>query len=225
MMALTKRDKAIIDDLNKFRVMDRDSIATLHFGNLRNPQRAANNILLRLLRDKEIQRSTAFQPYVYFGPDVTMKKNSAKIGHFLAIVNVYKEMLQHEQVETFLVEPKYGQKGTVEPDIFCFYRKTPFFIEVQRSIYSEKQMAEKLDRYKELFHSGILEEEIWQPNDRTLFPHVLILSEQHFALEKYPFRIFQANSFSQFIQSLQKPSQTTNATPISAGGIKIKIGG
>ncbi len=89
---LTKRDKEIIADLNRFRVMDRDSIADIHFSSLKNPRQAANNVLLRLLRDGQIQRSTAFIPYVYFGPDVSMKKNSAKIGHFLAIVEVYKEL-------------------------------------------------------------------------------------------------------------------------------------
>nr|WGD74903.1 hypothetical protein P5631_13145 [Bacillus subtilis] len=44
-MALTNRDKAIIADLNKFRVMDRDTIAELHFGNLRRPKYATNNVL------------------------------------------------------------------------------------------------------------------------------------------------------------------------------------
>lgn len=117
-MALTNRDKAIIADLNKFRVMDRDTIAELHFGNLRRPKYAANNVLLRLLRDGHIQRSTARQPYVYFGGETTMKKNSAKIDHFLAISNVYKEM-RGQALESFLVEPKYGDKGTVEPDIFA----------------------------------------------------------------------------------------------------------
>ncbi|MGO1136559.1 hypothetical protein ACTOSX_18665 [Bacillus subtilis] len=58
---------------------------------MRRPKYAADNVLLRLLRDGHIQRSTARQPYVYFGGETTMKKNSAKIDHFLAIGNVYKE--------------------------------------------------------------------------------------------------------------------------------------
>jgi hypothetical protein len=33
---LTTRDRAIIDNLNKFYVMDRDSIAELHFKGLKN---------------------------------------------------------------------------------------------------------------------------------------------------------------------------------------------
>lgn len=228
LMKLTKRDKAIIDDLNKFRVMDRDSVADIHFKNLKNPVLAANNVLLRLVREEQIQRSKAFTPYVYFGPEVSMKKNSAKIGHFLAIVNVYKEILKHGRVDTFLVEPKYGKKGTAEPDVFCIYRKTPFFIEVQKTIYSEKQMSEKLERYVDLFQSGIIAGEPWQNPEKRVFPHILIISEQRYAIDgEYPFRIIQAPSFGDFLSSLKPKdkaqSKTLPKNP-NNNGIKVKIG-
>jgi hypothetical protein len=214
---LNKRDRAIIDDLNKFRVMDRDSIAELHFQGLKRPKYAANNVLLRLLREGHIQRSTAFVPYVYFGPEVSMKKNSAKIGHFLAIVNVYKEILKHGPLSTFLVEPKYGKKGMAEPDIFCIYRKTPFFIEVQKTVYSEKQMNDKMNRYRELYNSDILV---------GTKPHVLIITEQRYAIDEFPFKVFQAQSFTQFIHSLQPKQPILNeSSPISMSEIKIKVEG
>lgn len=211
-MPLTNRDKALIKDLNKFRVMDRDSIADLYFSHLKNPKYAANNVLLRLLRDGHIQRSTAFVPYVYFGPDVEMKKNSQKIGHFLAIVGVYKELKQLGNMGTFLVEPKFGKKGEcAEPDIFCQYRKTNFFVEVQRTVYSEKLMNEKLDRYIDLYNSG---------NLATPFPHVLIISDQRYAIDgKYPFKVFQAESFTKFISSLKHAP----VNQVQAEGVKIKI--
>lgn len=193
---LTKRDKAIIRDLNRFRVMNRDSIAEIHFGNLKNPINAANMVLLRLLRDGQLQRTTSTSPFCYFGPDVQIKKNSAKIGHFLAILNVYKEMRKLGAIETFLVEPKYGKKGVAEPDIFAIFRKTAFFIEVQKTVYSEKQMRDKLGRYVDLSNSGI----IAKP-----FPHLLILSEQRYEVgSDYPFRVFQSESFCQFLQSLKR---------------------
>jgi hypothetical protein len=210
---LTNRDKAIIHDLNKFRVMDRDSIAELHFAGLKNPKFASNNVLLRLLRDGHIQRSTSFVPYVYFGPDVQIKKNSAKIGHFLAILNVYKEMRKLGRLETFLVEPKYGSKGVAEPDIFAVFRNTPFFIEVQRTVYSSKQMADKLARYVDLYNSGVMPKP---------FPHVLILSDQRYAIDgAYPFKVFQAESFTQFNQSLAQ-RQTPVITP-QEGGIRFVL--
>lgn len=212
---LTNRDKAIIKDLTRFRVMDRNSIAEIHFSNVKNPERAANNVLLRLLRDGEIQRSKSFVPYVYFGPETNIKKNSAKIGHFLAILNTYKEMYKLGKLTTFLVEPKYGSKGTVEPDIFCIFRDTAFFIEIQRTIYSDKQMKEKLDRYVEFYHNGIMTKP---------FPHVLIISEQRYAIDgDFPFKIFQAQSFTQFTDSLRTSNQPK--TPIknnSTPGLKIK---
>jgi hypothetical protein len=212
-MPLSNRDKAIIRDLNRFRVMDRDSIAELHFAGLKNPKFAANNVLLRLLRDGQIQRSTAFIPYCYFGPETQIKKNSAKIGHFLAILNVYKEMRKLGKLETYLVEPKYGSKGVAEPDIFAMYRNTPFFIEVQKTVYSEKQMNEKLQRYVDFYNTGIMAKP---------FPHVLILSDQRYAIDgQYPFKVFQSDSFMRFNQSL------TQARPVSqtqeTGGIRVIV--
>jgi hypothetical protein len=212
-MSLTNRDKAIMKDLNKFRVMDRDSIAELHFANLKNPQYAANNVLLRLLRDGQIQRSTAFVPYVYFGGDVEIKKNSQKIPHFLAILEVYKELKRLGDLDTFLVEPKFGKKGEcAEPDIFCQYRKTKFFVEVQRKVYSQREMSDKLDRYIDLYNTG---------NMAAPFPHVLILSDQRYAIDgEYPFKIFQAESFTQFINGLKREARQVQ----SKESIKSKIG-
>jgi hypothetical protein len=221
---MNKRDKAIIEDLKKFRVMDRDSIAEIHFKDLKNPKDSTNHVLLRLIRDGHIQRSTAFVPYVYFSPETNMKKNSQKIGHFLAILDTYKEMLQHGTFTMFLVEPKYGKKGMAEPDIFCIYRDTPFFIEVQNSYFNEKQINEKLDRYDELFKSGLIMQESWQPERTKVFPTVLILSVQRYGIEKdYPFRIKQATSFGHLLHSIKsktesKPLVQNNSTP----GLKIR---
>ncbi|MEY8731007.1 hypothetical protein AB9M92_01865 [Peribacillus frigoritolerans] len=211
---LTNRDKQIIKALDKFRVMDRDSIAELFFAGLKSPKDAANNVLLRLLRDGEIQRSTAFIPYCYFGPNIMMKQQSQKIGHFLAILNVYKEMLKLGELESFLVEPKYGRKkdGCCEPDIHASFRRTPFFIEVQKTVYSTKQMDEKLDRYCQLYESGA----IAKP-----FPHVLILSDQRYAIDdNYSFKVFQSESFTEFMSSLR--SEPAPSRP-NEGGVRIVV--
>ncbi|MCQ6282126.1 hypothetical protein [Bacillus sp. EB600] len=215
-MMLTKRDKAIINNLNKFRVMDRNSIAELYFANVKNPINAANTVLLRLWRDGHIQRSTSFEPYVYFGPEVQMKKNSAKINHFLTIVDLYKELKNLGNLEMFLVEPKYGKKGEcAEPDVFLRYRKTNFFVECQRTLYSPKQMSDKLARYIDLYNSGLIATDP--------FPHVLILSEEHYAIgNDYPFQIFQSKTFTDFVQSLKQITKPINNT--DKEGIIIRIG-
>lgn len=217
MPMLTARDKAIIKDLNRFRVMDRDSIAELHFAGLKNPCYSANNVLLRLLRDGQISRSTSFVPYVYFPAEATVKVNSSKIPHFLAILDVYKEMRKLGALEHFRVEPKYGRKSeAAEPDIYAFFRRTPFFIEVQRTAYSEKQMAAKMERYIDLYNSGL----IAKP-----FPHVLILSDQRYALDgaDYPFRLFQAESFGAFMAKLQRQQVSAPEPAKVGGGIKVRI--
>ncbi|WP_254660898.1 hypothetical protein [Bacillus sp. FJAT-27225] len=213
---LTARDKAIIKDLNKFRVMDRDSIAELHFQGKKNPKYAANNVLLRLFRDGQIQRSQAYVPFLYFGPEVQIKKDSQKINHFLSILNVYKELKQLGDLGTFMVEPKYGKKGDcAEPDIFCQYRNTSFFVEVQRTVYSEKQMIEKLERYVALYETGIIA--------KDPFPHVLILSDQRYAIDgEYPFKVFQAESFTSFVNSLKRPEEPKKIVP-KVEQVKLKI--
>lgn len=200
---LTKRDKEIIRNIERFRVMDRDSIAELHFSNLKEPCKACNNVLLRLVRDNHIERSTKFTPYVYMTSDSQIKKTSQKIQHYLAILETYKEIIKTGVTEGFLVEPRFGNKGTVEPDIFLRYRGTSFFIEIQRTVYSEKQMNEKIDRYVELFHQNTLDK----------FPHVLIITDTHYSVgEKLPFKVFQASSFTAFLNSL-KPSKPIEQRP------------
>ena len=203
---ITKRDAAIIKDLQRFRCMDRDSIAEIHFSGVKNPAHSANNVLLRLLRDGHITRSNLFVPYVYFAVNSQIKKNSQKINHFLAILRVYRELRKLGQLTAFTVEPKYLPKSQgAEPDIYCQYRNTNFFIEVQRTQYSPKQMNEKLARYVNLYNSGIMEKP---------FPHVLILGAERYTIEgEYPFRIFQADSFTDFVRSLkqqQKPVKTVD---------------
>ncbi|ESU33254.1 hypothetical protein G3A_07065 [Bacillus sp. 17376] len=211
---LTKRDKEVLKDLQRFRCMDRDSIAELHFGGLKHPVHSANNVMLRLMRDGEVTRSNIYTPFVYFPAETQIKKNGQKVHHFLAILDVYKELRRLGDLGTFLVEPKYGKKGVAEPDIYCQYRRTGFFVEVQRTIYSEKQMRDKLDRYVDLYNSGIM---------AAPFPHVLILADHRYAIEgNYPFRIFQANSFTEFVQSLKPQPQPVNQVVSST--VKIKIG-
>jgi hypothetical protein len=240
-MRLSQRDKAIIADINRFRVMDRDSIAELHFSHLKRPINSANAVLKRLVTDGHIRRSTKFgAPYLYLSRETALSEDSAKIGHYLAILGVYKDILRHGTLDVFQVEPKYGGKGTVEPDVFCIFRKhgmtgrTPFFIEVQNTFYSQKVMTQKLKRYEELYQSRIIAQEPWQPSDRPpVFPIVLIISGYRYAIDgSYPFRVIQAQSFTQFMQSL-KPAQPKEEQQLKprtvsqlkySGGIKIHLG-
>lgn len=206
-MALTKRDKAIIKDLELFRVMDRDSIAELHFSNIKRPIMAANSVLLRLVRDGHIARSNHFQPYVYMPAESQIKKSSQKIHHYLALLETYKEIKKVvPTIDEFLIEPRYAGKGSVEPDIFLKFRNTGFFIEVQRTVYSEKQMNDKIDRYVSLYHDNYFD----------VFPHVLILSNTHYKIDpRLPFKVFQSSNFATFLNSITKTTPKPIPTQIN----------
>jgi hypothetical protein len=90
---MKKRDLAIINDLQQFRCMTRDDIIELHFVGLKNPVTCCNIVLKRLRRDGYIEVSTKQQPYIHFPSPSSIKKDSAKIPHFLKIVNLATKIL------------------------------------------------------------------------------------------------------------------------------------
>ncbi len=125
---MNKRDRAILNDLTRFRALTRDQIIEMYFDRLRNPIANANAVMLRLYRQGYVERSADYRQYVYFPSDGTLRKDSAKLRHFLAVAYVYIEMSKLGGLKRFDVEPKYG-KGLAEPDAFVIWRGSPFFIE------------------------------------------------------------------------------------------------
>lgn len=174
---MTERDKAIIADLERFRCLTRDDVAELHFSAAKNPAKEANEVLLRLRRDGRIGVSKERRMYVYF-PVPSIKKDSAKLGHFLAIAGFYRELCRHQRPYRFDVEPKLGGKGLPEPDAFVIWRGAPWYVEIQRSIYSERQWAEKLNRYEKYYLGGEWERAEWQPAERKVFPYVWVVGRE-----------------------------------------------
>ncbi|MEC1780089.1 hypothetical protein [Schinkia azotoformans] len=220
-MSLSQRDKNIINDIRKFRVMDTNSIAELHFNNCKNPSSSACNVLLRLMRLGHIKRLRGYSPYLYMLNESKMKQDSNKIPHFLELLNVYKEIRSIEEPRIFQVESRYEQ---VRPDIFSIFLKTPFFIEVQRSTYSYDEMEKKLKRYEELFQSGLIAGENWQPKDRVVFPHLLIILDSRYNFKNdYSFKIFQASSVTEFIDTIRPQQENKQVYRSENGAIKIKL--
>lgn len=211
------RDKSILNDLTRFRVLSRDDITDLHFKGLKNPIGNCNTVLKRLFRDGYIDRNTNTSPYLYFPKEKTIKKDSAKIPHFLEIVQTYKDMLKYKIPSVFLVEPKYG-KGFMEPDIFTIWKGAPLWIEVQRSQYTEEVMTDKINRYEAFYNSGLITKESWQPKENPIFPAILILCPSRYPVASERIKIMQAKSISEFMLSIEKPKE------VKAEGIKIKMG-
>lgn len=201
---MNRRDKAILGDLERFRVMSRNDIVDLHFSGLKNAVKCANAVLKRLRRDEHIEVNTNQQPYLYFPCPAPIKRDSQKIPHFLSIVDTYKQLCKYEKPKLFTVEPKYG-KGYMEPDIFCIWRDAPFFIEVQRSIYSEKVMADKFKRYELYYHSREWMKEAWQPQQEKIFPAIIILTDTRYTITSDNSRVYQVRNIADLIALVETP--------------------
>ncbi|MEH7271789.1 replication-relaxation family protein, partial [Bacillus toyonensis] len=195
---MRNRDKAILNNLKRFRCMSRDDIIDLHFQGLKNAVTCCNTVMKRLRRDGHVNANISQQPYIYFPQSSTLRKTSQKIPHFLGILDVYKQLIYYEKPKLFKVEPKYG-KEFMEPDAFTIWRRSPFFIEVQKSVYSKKVMQDKINRYELYFHSQEWYNESWQPKESKFFPSILIITEKYYNISSFSLRIFQASSISNFL--------------------------
>ncbi|KXX90452.1 MULTISPECIES: replication-relaxation family protein [Bacillus] len=203
---MRNRDKAILNNLKRFRCMSRDDIIDLHFQGLKNAVTCCNTVMKRLRRDGHVNANISQQPYIYFPQSSTLRKTSQKIPHFLGILDVYKQLIYYEKPKLFKVEPKYG-KEFMEPDAFTIWRRSPFFIEVQKSVYSKKVMQDKINRYELYFHSQEWHKESWQPKESKYFPSILIITEKYYNISSFSLRIFQASSISNFLNSLAVKAQ------------------
>lgn len=220
---MKKRDLAILKDLERFRCLTRNDIIDLHFNNLKQPVTCCNTVLKRMRRDGYIEVSTNFQPYVYFPSPSSMKKDSAKIPHFLQIVFFYKNVKKYEEPESFIVEPKYG-KGFMEPDAFMIWKKAPFFVEIQRSVYSEKVMTEKVKRYEEYYFSNEWQKETWQPQNKKVFPAVIMITDTRYNIESPYVPFFQVQNLDQLVNMFEPKNQDTNSIKVNSSTLKLKSG-
>lgn len=203
---MNKRDLQIIRGLEKFRVLSRDDITDLYFSNLKRPTNSTNAVLKRLVRDEQIEVSKEFSPFVYLQYNSIIKKNSTKIPHFLKIVDTYKQLIKHMAVSKFIVEPKY-QKGLAEPDIYTVINGKPVFIEIQRNIYSDKVMNDKIKRYEALYHSDIFKQ----------FPTILMITDVQYAIESDDISVLQIQSIQDFIKDVKGVKSVPNE------GVKVKV--
>ncbi len=182
---MKKRDLSIIKDLERFRVMSRDNIAELYFNHLNHPHNSANNVLKRLVRDGQIEVSHYHTPDVYFPAGSNMKKNSTKIPHYLTLVDIYVKL----RPKVFELEPKF-KKGLAEPDIYTIIKGKPFFIEVQRNVYAQKVMNDKIKRYEALFF------------ELDKIPYILMITEKKYEINSDIMKVIQVNSFDEFLSKI-----------------------
>jgi hypothetical protein len=226
---LSQRDKDIIGFINQFRAVDRDSLVELFFKQLKSPVNACNSFMVRLYRLGLIERTQQYSPTVYLPVDAKIKKNSQKILHFLSILDVYKQMHTYGVSKHVIVDDKpTGRKGGIEPDLFCIFEGSPFWIEIQRNQYSEQKMQAKISLYEEFFFSDEWKALQWQPEDRAaIFPTVILITPIRYAVPSEHIRIIQVDSIHELMEkyksSAKQQRDGRTRTPASSGGIKINL--
>lgn len=197
-------------------MLSRDDIIDLHFKGLKQPVTCANTVLKRLRRDGYIDVNMNHQPYLYFSSPAPIKKDSTKIPHFLKIVEFYREISKYGLPKNFIVEPKYG-KGYMEPDAFMIWKGTPFFVEIQRSVYSSKVMDEKINRYEAYFQSNEWQQETWQPQHKKVFPAVIMLTDTRYDVKESSVTFHQVQRVDLLIKMFE-PKKISVNTP----GLQLK---
>ncbi|MEH7264134.1 hypothetical protein V7132_14920 [Priestia megaterium] len=226
---LSQRDKDIIAFINQFRAVDRDSLVDLFFKQLKSPINACNSVMVRLYRLGLIERTQQYSPTVYLPVDAKIKKNSQKILHFLSILDVYKQMCTYSTPKQVIVEDKpTGRKGGIEPDLFSIFKGSPFWIEIQRSQYSEQKMQAKINLYEEFFFSDEWQALHWQPEDRSaIFPSVILITPVRYAISSDHIRIIQVASIHELMEkyksSNKQKEESKQKRSFSTGEIKINL--
>ncbi|MGO0263745.1 hypothetical protein ACTL7R_30675 [Priestia aryabhattai] len=226
---LSQRDKDIIAFINQFRAVDRDSLVDLFFKQLKSPINACNSVMVRLYRLGLIERTKQYSPTVYLPVDAKIKKNSQKILHFLSILDVYKQMCTYSTPKQVIVEDKpTRRKGGIEPDLFCIFKGSPFWIEIQRNQYSEQKMQAKINLYEEFFFSDEWQVLHWQPEDRSaIFPSIILITPVLYAVSSDHIRIIQVASIHELMEKYKSPAKSQkearSRTNVSSGGVRIKL--
>ncbi|MBU3574180.1 hypothetical protein IUK39_29510 [Priestia aryabhattai] len=226
---LSQRDKDIVGFINQFRAVDRDSLVELFFKQLKSPINACNSVMVRLYRLGMIERTQQYSPTVYLPVDAKIKKNSQKILHFLSILDVYKQMCTYSVPKQVIVEDKpTGRKGGIEPDLFCIFKGSPFWIEIQRNQYSDQKIQAKITLYEEFFFSNEWKALHWQPEDRAaIFPSVMLITPIRYAVSSEHIRIIQVTSIHELMEKYRSSAKHQRdgrpTTSASSGAIKINL--
>ena len=199
------RDKAILADLSRFRVLDRDQIISLHFSNLRQAITTCNRVMQRLALKGLVKADISKRPYQYMLAENKMKFSSSKVPHFKAIADFFVDLCKYERPTVFEVEPKLTAKGGVEPDVYCVWKGRGIFIEIQRSRYTAKVMQLKINRYQDYYLSRE-----WKALRET-FPLIWIISDQPYTkIETDTLRVVQSRSVQDYMSKAAAPIIQSN---------------
>ncbi|MCD7034298.1 replication-relaxation family protein [Metabacillus sp. GX 13764] len=189
---MNQRDQAILNDLQKFRVMERDHIAQLHFSENKDGKQSCNKVMKRLTRDGFVDVDHSRRPYQYFPAPCPFKKNSTKIPHYKEIVDFYIDLSRIIKPSKFEVE--FRTTGNLVPDIYMTWSNASFFVEIQRNIYTKKVMEAKVERYRQYYLGGE-----WKEYSKH-FPLIWFITEHTYKIDFDPLRVYQTKNVEEMIE-------------------------
>lgn len=200
---MTNRDVEIINSLKMFRVLTRDQLIEMHFSQNKTPYVVANRVLKRLVDNKLIKVCKTARMYKYFPAENTIKMDSTKIPHFLAIADFYLELSKVSKPFQFTVEFKPLPKGGIEPDIFMVWDgldgiPRSFLVEIQRSNYTKKQIENKKNLYVTYKKEH---EDVWKEYS-SKFPLIWIVAERPYNVDFAPLRVIESTNVSSLLSKV-----------------------
>jgi hypothetical protein len=191
---MNKRDKEILSSLEKFRILTRDQLIEMHFSGNKTPYVVANRVMKRLTDNKQVVSEKDRRPFNYLLNPRPIKKDSAKAFHFRAIADFYIDICKNKKPTLFEVEYKPMKKGGVEPDCFMKWNGYFFFCEMQRSVFSKKQMQAKIDLYHEYFIS-----DKWNRYAKD-FPVIWIITDKKYDVDFKGLNVVQTKNVAEFLE-------------------------
>lgn len=194
---MRKRDLEILNSLEKFKCLTTSQIAALHFSKNANPIVSANRVLKRLRLSNHITANTdrSFHPYIYFLNPPPIKIDSQKIDHYLLINQTILDMMSYSPISELYVENGLSDSNII-PDLHVEgWLDNNWFIECQNSIYTTKQLYNKLDKYKDYHDKGYWNEE-----------RVLIVGKVNLKFDPndYPFKVKQIKCMADLGEVIKK---------------------
>ncbi|MFS0907155.1 hypothetical protein AB3N02_29670 [Priestia aryabhattai] len=138
-------------------------------------------------------------------------------------------MCSYSIPKNVIVEDKpTGRKGGIEPDLFCIFKGSPFWIELQRNQYSEQKMQAKINLYEEFFFSDEWKTLHWQPKDcAAIFPSVILITPIRYNVTSDHIRIIQVSSIHELMEKYKSAGKQRRdgrlRSSASSSGIKINL--
>lgn len=142
-----------------FPVSSRDQLLRRFYDGRQSAVRKLNEKLRRLVDRQQLEVNREIRPYVYFSVPRRIPLRSAHLTHHLAVVTFFLEVeaFSHRKKiappRVIALEQGFG-KGYPRPDLILEWQGRTKYVEVQRTITSDRRMQTKVTEYEKLVQEG-----------------------------------------------------------------------